>query len=114
MVLEAAAEVASHDHQRAREMAMFAVALAAFGARSGSAVDPTALVPAPVPGAPVRARCFSGLLHGLDAAVRGDWRTATGPLGEAFALAEHLAEDDQDLLPNLGIAAVYLGDDALI
>ena len=114
MVLEAAAEVAPHDHQRAREMAMFAVALAAFGARSGSAVDPTALVPAPVPAAPLRARCFSDLLHGLDAAVHGDWPAAMGPLDEAFALAEHLAEEDQDLLPNLGIAAMYLGDDALI
>ncbi|PWW24271.1 regulatory LuxR family protein [Geodermatophilus normandii] len=113
MVLEAAAEVAPHDPQRAREMAMFAVALAAFGARSGSAVAPTALVPAPGPGAPLRARCFSDLLHGLDAAVHGDWQVAMPPLREAFALAEALAGEDSDLLPNLGIAAVYLGDDAL-
>ncbi|MGY1833120.1 AAA family ATPase [Geodermatophilus sp. SYSU D01180] len=113
MVLEAAAEVAPHDPQRAREMAMFAAALAAFGARSGSAVAPTALVPRPGPDAPVRARCFSDLLHGLDAAVHGDWQVAMPPLEEAFALAEHLAEEDLDLLPNLGIAAMYLGDDAL-
>ncbi len=113
MVLQAAAEVAPHDAQRAREMAMFAAALAAFGARSGSTVDPTALVPRPAPDAPLRARCFSGLLHGLDAAVHGDWQAAMPPLRDAFALAEHLAEEDLDLLPNLGIAAMYLGDDAL-
>jgi DNA-binding CsgD family transcriptional regulator len=113
MVLEAAAEVAPHDSQRAREMAMFAVALAAFGAHSASAVDPTALVPPPGPDAPLRARCFSDLLYGLDAAVRGSWEAATPLLQEAFALAEDLAEEDLDLLPNLGIAALHLGDDAL-
>ncbi|MEX5721861.1 LuxR C-terminal-related transcriptional regulator, partial [Geodermatophilus maliterrae] len=112
MVVEAAAEVAPHDSQRAREMAMFAAALAAFGAHSTSAVDPTALVPPPGPGAPVRARCYSHLLYGLDAAARGDWAAATPPLAEAFALAEDLAEEDLDLLPNLGIAALHLGDDA--
>ncbi len=113
MVLRAAAEVAPHDHQRAREMAMFAVALAAFGAQPGSDLDPTGLVPPPAPDAPRRARCFSGLLHGLDAAVRGDWPTAMPELLGAFELAEDLAEEDLDLLPNLGIAALYVGDDAL-
>ncbi|MBM7808250.1 DNA-binding CsgD family transcriptional regulator [Geodermatophilus bullaregiensis] len=112
MVLEAAAEVAPHDSQRAREMAMFAVALEAFGAHRTGTADPTALVPPPGPGAPLRARCFSDLLYGLDAAVRGDWTAAVPPLAEAFTLAEDLAEEDLDLLPNLGIAALHLGDDA--
>jgi DNA-binding CsgD family transcriptional regulator len=113
MVLEAAAEVAPHDHQRAREMAMFAAALAAFGANSGSILDPTGLVPPPGPDAPVRARCFSDLLHGLHAASRGDWPAAVPPLHRAFAVAEDLAEEDLDLLPNLGIAALHLGNDEL-
>ncbi|MGK5114972.1 MULTISPECIES: AAA family ATPase [unclassified Geodermatophilus] len=113
MVLAAAAEVAPHDAQRAREMAMFAAALAAFGAGSGSTVDLTALVPVPGPEAPARARCFSDLLSGLAAAVAGDWAAAMPPLQAAFTAAESLAEEDADLLPNLGIAAMYLGDDTL-
>jgi DNA-binding CsgD family transcriptional regulator len=111
MVLTAAAEVAPFDEQRAREMAMFATALAAFGARSGTGIDPTALVPQPAPDAPLRVRCFSELLHGLDAVPRGDWARAAPHLRRAMEMAETLADDDQDLLPNLGIAAMHLGDD---
>jgi DNA-binding CsgD family transcriptional regulator len=112
MVLEAAAEVAPVDPRRAREMAMFAAALAAFGARSGTGIDPAALVPEPAPDAPARDRCFSGLLLGLDAVLHEDWSRATPHLRAALALAEDLADDDQDLLPNLGIAALHIGDDA--
>ncbi|MGY1604452.1 ATP-binding protein [Geodermatophilus sp. SYSU D00815] len=112
LVLEAAAEVAPHDEQRAREMAMFAAALAAFGARSGTGIEPTSLVPVPPPDAPVRVRCFDDLLRGLAAVPAGDWRTAATHLRRAMALAEDLADDDQDLLPNLGIAAMHIGDDA--
>jgi DNA-binding CsgD family transcriptional regulator len=111
MVLEAAAEVAPVDPRRAREMAMFAAALAAFGARSGTGLDPASLVPEPGPGAPARERCFSALLLGLDAVGREDWYRATTQLRAALDLAEDLADDDQDLLPNLGIAALHIGDD---
>ncbi|MGY1712034.1 AAA family ATPase [Geodermatophilus sp. SYSU D00758] len=111
MILEAAAEVAPADPGRAREMAMFATALAAFGARSGSGIDPTALVPDPAPGAPARERCFSALLHGLAAASAGDWPRAVPVLRGALDLADELTDADQDLLPNLGIAALHLGDD---
>jgi DNA-binding CsgD family transcriptional regulator len=112
MVVEAAAEVAPHDPRRAREMAMFAAALAVFGARPGSAVDPTGLVPPPAPGAPLRDRTFAALLEGLDAAAHGEWAAAAPRLDDAFALSEDLTEDDLDLLPNLGIAALCVGDDA--
>ncbi|WP_448624037.1 AAA family ATPase [Geodermatophilus sp. URMC 64] len=111
LVLEAAAEVAPSDEQRAREMAMFAAALAAFGARSGTGIDPTSLVPVPPPDAPMRVRCFDDLLRGLAAVASGDWGLAATHLHRALALAEDLADDDQDLLPNLGIAALHIGDD---
>ena len=111
LVLQGAADVAPHDEQRAREMAMFAAALTAFGARPGLALDPTALVPVPGPTAPPRERCFSELLFGLHAVATGTWGRAVPALRSAFELARQLDEDDQDLLPNLGIAALLLGDD---
>jgi DNA-binding CsgD family transcriptional regulator len=113
MVLQAAADVAHHDHSRAREMAMFAAALAAFGAESGTGLDPTALVPPPPSDAPARARCFSDLLYGLHAVAGQDWARATAHLCSAFTLADELEDDDLDLLPNLGIAALHLGADEL-
>jgi DNA-binding CsgD family transcriptional regulator len=111
LVLEAAAEVAPADPQRAREMAMFAAALAAFGARSGTGVEPAALVSLPEPHAPARIRCFSELLLGLDAVSTSDWSRAAPHLRRAMETADELTDDDQDLLPNLGIAAMHIGDD---
>jgi len=111
MVLLAARDVAPSSPDRAREMAMFAAALAAFGADSGTAVDPVGLVPPPAETDTPRRRCFAHLLVGLDAVARGDGHLAGIELRRAFAVAEELGEDDQDLLPNLGIAALQLGDD---
>jgi DNA-binding CsgD family transcriptional regulator len=111
LVLQGAAEVVPLDAQRAREMAMFAAALAAFGARPSLDVDPARLVTPPQSTAPVRERCFSDLLLGLHAVAADDWPRATPLLRSAFDLARQLEEDDQDLLPNLGIAALHLGDD---
>jgi DNA-binding CsgD family transcriptional regulator len=113
IVLEAAVEAAPHDPQRAREMAMFAAALASFGARSGIGAKPTDLVPPPEPDSPARVRCFSDLLYGLDAFSRREWAAGAPFLRRAFALADELEPDDLDLLPNLGIAALHCGDDEL-
>jgi DNA-binding CsgD family transcriptional regulator len=74
-------------------------------------VRPAAVVPEPEETAPARVRSFSELLLGLDAVATEDWPRATPHLRRALALAEDLADDDQDLLPNLGIAALHIGDD---
>lgn len=112
MILRAAHEVARADSERAREMAMFGVALASFGGDSGVNIDPVALVPVATAADRPRTRCFDDLLRGLDLAVRGDWSRAAPILREAFTIADSLGEEDQDLLPNLGIAALQLQDDA--
>ncbi len=110
MILEGARDVAPHDPARAREMAMFAAALAAFGGDSGLDVDPVDFAAMPGDDAPPRERCFAELLVGLTRVTAGDWAGANAMLRRAFATAEHLDVDDQDLLPNLGIAALHLGD----
>lgn len=112
MVLRAAREIAPVDRERAREMAMFGAAIAAFGGESGIDVSPAALVPPAAATDPPRVRCFDALLRGLELAHRQEWAGAAPLLREAFALADVLHPDDQDLLPNLGIAATHLGDDA--
>jgi len=111
MILEAAAEIAPTDSNRAREMATFAVAVASFGNDSGVMIDPLRLVPVPAPTDPPRERCFAGLLLGLQRVVQRDWAAAASALGDAFTIAESLGPADQDLLPNLGIAALQLSDD---
>jgi DNA-binding CsgD family transcriptional regulator len=114
MVLEAAREVAGSDDRRAREMAMFGAAIASFGGASGVDVDPVALVPPPEPADPARVRCYGSLLVGVDRVAHGDWTGAAPALQDAFAGSDELGEADQDLLPNLGIGAMHLGDDEAI
>lgn len=111
MILEAAAEIAPTDPARAREMALFAVAVASFGNDSGVPIDPVELVPDPAPGDPPRTRCFGRLLLGLHRVIQGDWAGAAVALQDAFLVADSLGPADQDLLPNLGIAALQLSDD---
>ncbi|HET6561634.1 MAG TPA: helix-turn-helix transcriptional regulator, partial [Marmoricola sp.] len=111
MILQAAQEVAPTDPVRAREMAMFAAALATFGGDSGIGIDPVEFVGDPGPGAPARERWFADLVLGLDHVRHGRWAEAQEVLGALMQAAQVLAEDDQDLLPNLGIAALHLGDD---
>jgi DNA-binding CsgD family transcriptional regulator len=111
MLLDAATEVAPHDPDRALQMAMLAAALGAFGARWDTAASPTDLLPGSAEET-VRGRCLVGLVRGLDAVARADWPTATEFLGRAVACSGELsAEDDEDLLLNLGVAAWPLGDD---
>jgi tetratricopeptide (TPR) repeat protein len=111
MILEAAAEIAPTDPARAREMATFGVAVASFGNDSGVLINPVELVPDPAPADPPRPRCFGRLLLGLHRVVQEDWAGAAGALQDAFLVAESLGPADQDLLPNLGIAALQLSDD---
>jgi DNA-binding CsgD family transcriptional regulator len=109
MVLQAARDVAPHDPVRAREMAMFGAALAAFGGDSGVDIDPVTFA-ALQQAATARERSFAELIVGLDHVVAGRWAEAAAVLGAVMASAEVLDRDDQDLLPNLGIAAFHLGD----
>ncbi|MBB3082220.1 AAA family ATPase [Geodermatophilus sabuli] len=112
MVLEAAAEVAPHDRRQAGDLAMLGAALAASGARSGSPVDPTGLLPPAGPDAPVRDRCLVALVRGLHAVPERDWPRSTPALRAAVGLADRLdGVGDEDLLINLGVAAWFLGDD---
>jgi DNA-binding CsgD family transcriptional regulator len=110
MIMEAAAAVAEHHVDRAREMAMFGAAVASFGGDSGVGVDPVPLAFAEVADSP-RTRCFADLLLGLTRVRAGDWAGAAPLLRAAFSLTETIRDEDQDLLPNLGIAALHLGDD---
>jgi DNA-binding NarL/FixJ family response regulator len=112
MVLQAAAEVAAVDPARAREMAMFAAALAVFGGDSGIDLDPIDFVADPGPEASARQRTFADLIVGLDHIRHGRWPEAGATLNSLFLTAGDLETDDQDLLPNLGIAALHVGDDA--
>lgn len=109
MILEGAREVAPHDPDRAREMAMFGSALAAFGGDSGVEVEPATF--AALPEEPtMRQRCFAEILLALRAVAADDWGRATALARQAFATGGHLELGDQDLLPNLGIAALQIGD----
>ncbi|MFD1213543.1 LuxR C-terminal-related transcriptional regulator [Arthrobacter sp. GCM10027362] len=111
MVLQGAREVAASDPVRAREMAMFAAALAATGADSGSGISPVALAAEPGSTAPARQRCFWHLLVGFHHVASGEMDQGATVLRAAFAEEIPLEHADQDLLPNLGIAALYLGED---
>jgi DNA-binding CsgD family transcriptional regulator len=109
MILEGARHVAPYDPDRAREMAMFGAALAAFGGDSGVNVDPAAF--ATLPERPtMRQRCFAEILLALKAVAGGEWERATTLTRLAFSTGEELELGDQDLLPNLGIAALQIGD----
>jgi DNA-binding CsgD family transcriptional regulator len=58
----------------------------------------------------MRQRCFAELLLALKAVAASDWAVATCLARQAFATGESLELGDQDLLPNLGIAALQIGD----
>jgi DNA-binding CsgD family transcriptional regulator len=113
MVLRGARDVADHDPNRAREMAMFAAALASFNPHAELEVDPVTVAPAPGPDDPPRAHSFHWLVVGLNHVRHSEWSDATPALRRAFDNAEFVEGDDQDLLPNLGIAAFHAGDDEL-
>ena len=109
MLLEAARDVAGHDADRAREMAMIAAALAAFDGDSGVAVEPATFATIPAEVTP-RQRCYAELILGLRAVVASDWAAASTLLTRAFATGLPLDLDDHELLPNLAIGALHVGD----
>jgi DNA-binding CsgD family transcriptional regulator len=109
MLLEGARDVVRHDADRAREMAMVAAAIAAFGGDSGVDVDPATFATIPSD-ASERQRCYAELTLGLGEVVAGDWDAASTMLRRSFATGGRLDLDDLELLPNLGIAALHLGD----
>jgi DNA-binding CsgD family transcriptional regulator len=113
MLLRAARDVAPHDPERAREMAAIAAGIATVGGDSGVDVDPSALVPTALDDDPVPARCADALMRGMGAIRRGDWADAAARLGPAFA-TDPLDVLPVDLLANLGVAALHLGDDAAV
>jgi DNA-binding CsgD family transcriptional regulator len=114
MLLRAARDVAPHDRDRAREMAVIGAALASVGGDSGIDVDPAALVPPATGDDPRPVRCADALLRGLDALARRGCASATPLLRQALALAEPVDEVGVDMLANLGIAAMHLGDDEAV
>src|SRR4051794_15349971 len=111
LILQAAQSAAGVDEAMTQQLAMLAASLSAFGARSARTVDPAALVTAPAPDAPARARAAWALLHGFAAAARRDWAAAAESFSSAFALTDAEPPDDHVLQPNLGIAAVLIDDD---
>ncbi|EMY32787.1 LuxR family transcriptional regulator, partial [Arthrobacter crystallopoietes BAB-32] len=110
LVLEGAKEVAEADPVRARELAMFGAALGSFD-HSGTGLNPLEIATEPGPAAPARQKCFWHLLAGFHHVGTGDLARGAALLRAAYADGASLENADQDLLPNLGIAAVLLGDD---
>jgi DNA-binding CsgD family transcriptional regulator len=104
----AARDVAAADDQRAREIGMQAAAASTFvRIEDRTDLDPTGLTR--VGGdADDREHCLADLLAGFHALLRGDVPTAAARLSAALAAGVDLTETD--LLTNLGIAALHLGD----
>ncbi|MFN0283948.1 MAG: ATP-binding protein [Kineosporiaceae bacterium] len=109
ILLQAARDVAGADFTRATVMARMAAAAATFGADSGIDIDPTEFVGDPDSLPPGAARSSALLLSGFAHIARGNLRDAAAEFRLAFA--EDTAGGDVDLVPNLGLAALYIGDD---
>ena len=113
IVLRAAQDVAPFDGARALEMAMLGTTLATFAAGPGLAVDPATFLPPLPDDAPVRLECCRALITGQQYLLRGQTRAAAKTLRSAFDLYQPQS-GDVDLLANMGLAAVHLGDDAVV
>jgi DNA-binding CsgD family transcriptional regulator len=113
IVLRAAQDVAPFDGVRALEMAMLGTTLATFSGGPGLAVDPVTFLPALPDDAPVRLKCCRALVTGQQFLLKGQMRAAAETLRWAFSLDQPL-QGDVDLLANLGLAAIHLGDDTVV
>jgi DNA-binding CsgD family transcriptional regulator len=115
-----AAELEGPGGRTALELAMLAASLAAFregvGQDDVAPLDVADLVAQPAPDAPAAVRITDLLLRGFLSVARHDWRGAAA-LREALELAETAPSEERAaieqsfLQPNLGIAALHLGDD---
>lgn len=112
ILLQAAREVAGADPDRAREMAMMAAAAATFGADSGVGIDPAGFVGDVATAAPPKPHCAGLLLTGFASVARGDLADGATAFRQAFADCDPAG--DTDLASNLGIAAMHLGEDAVV
>ena len=113
-VLAAARAAVGVDELMARQLAMLAASLSAWGARGAGDVDPAALVPPAPPDAPASVRMIMDLLDGFTAVNAGSWGAAVGAIRAAFQLCEeHGVEIDHVVQPNLGIAAMHIDDDPM-
>ena len=111
ILLQAARDVAGADPSRATVMARMAAAAVTFGADSGIDIDPADFV-GDLAATPPGPELSSALL------LSGFAHIARGNLGDAarefrLAFAQDTAGGDVDLVPNLGLAALYIGDDAV-
>lgn len=113
IVLRAAQDVAPFDGARALEMAMLGTTLATFAAGPGLAVDPATFLPALPDDAPIRLKCCRALITGQQHLLKGQMRAAAHTLRWAFDLHQPQS-GDVDLLANMGLAAVHLGDDTVV
>ena len=110
-LLEAAAAVCRHDTHRARRLAMFAAAVATVGGHSGVSIDALQFATADAQDdPPSHGRCLTELITGLVQVTEGDISLAAPHLQAALRAGEHAGVDDYDVLPNLGVAALHLGD----
>ena len=109
ILLQAAHDVANSDPARARVMARMAAVAVAFGVDSGIEVDPaefTGDLDVTPPGPELSSAL---LLSGFARVARGELEGAAREFRRAFE--QDVAGGDVDLVPNLGLAALYMGDD---
>ncbi len=112
---QAARDVVSTDPRRASELGMIATSASTFlPERERTDLDPAELLYAAPVDAPAgetsdQARCFASLLIGFHHLIHDGIGSAVAPLREAITAGQDLQETD--LLTNLGVAALYLGDD---
>jgi len=109
VLLQAARDVAGTDFTRATVLARMAAAAATFGADSGIDIDPMEFIGDLDSMPPGAARSSALLLAGFAHIARGNLRQAAAEFRRAFA--EDPAGGDVDLVPNRGLAALYIGDD---
>jgi DNA-binding CsgD family transcriptional regulator len=109
ILLQAAREVAGADPARAQIMARMAAAAVTFGIDSGIGIDPADFVGDLATTPPGPALCSELLLAGFAHIGRGNLRDAAKQFRLAFE--QDTVGGDIDLVPNLGLAALYIGED---
>ncbi len=111
-IVRAAQLAAGVDDALARQLAMLADSLAAWGATGATGPDPVSLLPPLPPDAPPTVRATMHLLDGFRAVARGLWVNAAEAFRSAFSLLERSdVSSDHILHPNLGIATLHIDDD---